>query len=344
MIEDASNPNAGAIIHVENAPAIPGLTFRHFRGKSDYVPMAAVIAASAEMDKIERVDTAESIAEAYAHPGNCDLYRDMIFAEVDGQVIGFSRGRWWQESDGTIIYPLVGFLAPAWRRKGIGRVMLRWMETRLRETAAGHESERPKYFQIWVDQEATGLEAMLTAEGYTPARYYFTMVRPSLDDIPDYPLPAGLEVRPVLPEHYRPIWEADIEAFRDHWGNGLPTEEDYREWLEDKTFFQPDLWRIAWDTETNEVVGQVKTFIYHAENEKFGRRRGYTEGIGVQRSWRRRGVARALISLSLLAQKEQGMTESALGVDSENTSGATRVYEDCGFRVVKRNALYRKAL
>jgi hypothetical protein len=38
------------------------------------------------------------------------------------------------------------------------------------------------------------------------------------------------------------------------------------------------------------------------------------------------------------------MTESALGVDSENLSGATRVYEDCGFRVAKRNTIYRKPL
>jgi hypothetical protein len=47
---------------------------------------------------------------------------------------------------------------------------------------------------------------------------------------------------------------------------------------------------------------------------------------------------------SLRLQKEQDMTESALGADSENISGATRVYEDCGFQVVQRNAIYRKTL
>jgi mycothiol synthase len=36
------------------------------------------------------------------------------------------------------------------------------------------------------------------------------------------------------------------------------------------------------------------------------------------------------------------MTESALGVDSESLRGATRVYEDCGFRVEKTHRLYRK--
>lgn len=170
------------------------------------------------------------------------------------------------------------------------------------------------------------------------------MVRPTLDDLPQFPLPEGVEVRPVLPEHYRAIWEASNEAFQDHWGFFPPTEADYQEWLNDKNLFQPDLWQIAWDVETNQIAGQVRTFIAHALNEKYGRKRGYTEFISVRRPWRKRGLARALIALSLQTQKAHGMTESMLGVDSENLSGATRIYEACGFRVVKRNAIYRKDL
>jgi hypothetical protein len=59
------------------------------------------------------------------------------------------------------------------------------------------------------------------------------MVRPSLGDSPDFPLPPGLEVRPVNPEHYRAIWDADVEAFLDHWGYAPPTEDDYQRWLND---------------------------------------------------------------------------------------------------------------
>lgn len=60
--------------------------------------------------------------------------------------------------------------------------------------------------------------------------------------------------------------------------------------------------------------------------------------------WRRQGLARALIARSLHVLKAQGMTESTLGVDSENLSGATRLYEECGFQVVKQNTIYRKSL
>ncbi len=269
----------------------------------------------------------------------------MIFAEINSQVIGFSRGWCYpEENNGPYVYGFIGFLVPDWRRKGIGRIMLKWMENRLRTIAAGHPAGRPKFFQAFVTQFEVGRIVMLERAGYRPIRYIHEMVRPSMDNIANFPLPDDLEVRPVLAEHYRLIWEASIEAMRDHWGLPIPSDNDYQAWLNNKTIFQPHLWQIAWDVETNQVAGQVRTFINHAENEKYGRRRGYTEFISVRRPWRRRGLARALIACSLRAQKEQGMIESALLVDSENLSGATHLYEDCGFRVGKRNAIYRKPL
>jgi mycothiol synthase len=337
-------------IPLPGAPEIPGLRFRHFRAGDDFNHMATITRASAEVDDTERADTPEELASFLAHLTNCDPYTDMIFAEVDPgdgsrpEVIGYSRGAWRMEGSGEYRYMFFGRILPRWRRKGIGRAMLGWMEGRLREIAAGHPMQVEKYFLSVAAQGETGFAALLEKTGYRPVRYGFEMVRPDLENIPDYPLPEGLEVRPVLPEHYRPIWEADDEAFRDHWGYVAPSEEDYQAWLVDTTTFQPELWQVAWDIATNQVAGQVKTYIDHEQNKLYHRQRGYTEFISVRRPFRRRGLARALIARSLRAQKQAGMTESALGVDSENLSGATKVYEDCGFRVVKKMTVYRKPL
>ena len=312
--------------------------------------MSTIIRASAEVDDTERADTPEELENFFAHLTNCDPYTDMIFAEVDPgdggepQVIGYSRGTWRMEASGEHRYVFIVRVLPGWRRRGIGRAMLGWMEGRLREIAAGHPQEIEKYLLSFVTQGETSLAALLERTGYQPLRYAFDMVRPDLETIPDTPLPEGLEVRPVLPQHYRAIWDADIEAFRDHWGYTEPTEADYQGWLADTTTFQPELWQVAWDIATNQVAGQVRTFIDHEQNQLYDRKRGWTEFISVRRPFRRRGLARALITRSLLVQKQAGMTESALGVDSENLSGATRVYEDCGFRVVKRNTIYKKPL
>jgi mycothiol synthase len=336
--------NTKDLIHIPNAPAIPNLAFRHFRGAEDYPKMVAVIMASAEADKMERVDSVEDIANAYSHLVNCDPYQDMLFAEINHEVIGYSRGFWRQEENGPCIYASVGFLVPAWRRKGIGTSMFRWMENRMRAIAGSQSVAEPGLFEGFVTDGNLGLAALLEKNNYHPLRYFVDMLRADLENIPEFPLPDGLEVRAVSPEHYRAIWDADEEAFRDHWGFSKPSEEDYQAWLSDKHVFQPHLWQIAWDVNANEIAGQVRTFINAAENEKYKRKRGYTEFISVRRPWRKRGLARALIVQSLRVQKEQGMTESALGADSENLSGATRVYEDCGFQVVKRNTIYRKPI
>ena len=331
------------MMDVKNSPAVPGLTFRHFQGESDYSSITRVLIGSEAADQTERKVSADDIANAYQHLSNCDPYRDMIIAEIDGEMIGYSRGWWRDESLTGHLYEHNGFLLPRWRRKGIGHAMLVWMEDRLRDLAATHPPEIAKSFEVNVSQFQKGTVVMLERSSYRAMRYFFDMVRPTLDDIPEMPLPEGLDVRPALPDHYRAIWQSVDETSQDEWGYEKATDEDYQEWLTN-AHFQPHLWQVAWDTASNQVVGHVLTFIDHDENEQFNRKRGYTEGIGVDRSWRRRGLARALISLSLRAQKAAGMTESALAADGDSANSVTRLYESCGFQVVRWNATYRKAM
>ena len=42
------------LIYLPDAPCIPGLSFRHLRGESDYAPMAAALNASSDADHVER--------------------------------------------------------------------------------------------------------------------------------------------------------------------------------------------------------------------------------------------------------------------------------------------------
>jgi mycothiol synthase len=323
------------------APAIPGLGFRLFRGDSDFPKMIAVLEASRDADKLEEVSTVERLAQAYANLKNSDPYRDLVIAEVNGEAIGYKRVEWRLETDGTRIYFHFGMLRPEWRGKGIGRAMLRHSEGRLREIAAGHP-EGPKFLETWVVSTQSGLEELVASEGYTPVRHEYYMVRPDLENIPDLPLPGGLEVRPVEPEHYRAIWEAEVEAFKDHWGATEPDEQDYRHWLDGDDHFQPHLWQVAWDGD--QVAGMVRNYVNAEENAKYGRRRGYTENISVRRPWRRRGLARALIARSFRMHKDLGMTEAALGVDTQNPTGALQLYESMGFQVVRSSTNYRKPL
>jgi mycothiol synthase len=328
-------------IYVKNAPDIPGLTFRGFWGEDDYPHMADIINATKVEDQLEWTLTAEDIARDYQHLVRSDTDKDMLFAEVDGEVVGYSRCMWDEELNGDYLYSYFVNLKPTWRGMGIGKAMSRHQQERLRKIASEHPADAPKFFQVWGADTQTWWNHLIAEEGYMVVRYGLTMTRPCSEPLDPLPLPDGLEIRPAKEEHYRQIWEADQEAFQDHWGYVPATEERYKEWL-GHPYFQPQLWKVAWDED--EVAGMVGNFIAEDENEEYERKRGYTEDIFVRRPWRRRGVARALLTQSVAMFQEMGMEETCLGVDTQNPNGAKSLYESVGYREIKRHMTYRKAM
>ncbi|HZU85964.1 MAG TPA: GNAT family N-acetyltransferase [Anaerolineaceae bacterium] len=329
-------------IQLPEAPAIPGLAFRTFRGIEDCANIHAILTACDKAEGGERADTLEDVITSYSHLNNCDPYQDLIFAEINGEPIAYTRIEHRREDLTNIrIYLSIGFIKPEWWRKGIGRAMLHWGENRLRQIAASQPEDGPRFFEGFTADNQKGKIALFYAEGYIPVRHFHNMVRPNLESIPDLPLPDGIEVRPAKPEDYRLIWEEMQDAFQDHWGYHRESEENYQHWLASSEF-QPDLWQIAWDGPR--VVGTVLGYINQAENEANHRKRGYTEEITVLREYRKKGIARALIAGCLRALKAAGMNEAALGVDAENISGATRLYEAMGYRTVSKSSTMRKPL
>ena len=328
-------------IAITEMPAISGLTFRRFRGEADFPIIARIISASFAADHIMRTLSLEGIANNYRHLENCNSETDMLFVEVDGQPVGYGRVWWSEQVDGTRFYEPIGYLLPEWRGKGLGTAMLAAAEARLREIAAGHPKEVTKVFQSNAEDSEKERNALLQKFGYQPVRYGTNMVRDLSEPFPEAELPQGLEVRPVTPDQWRLIHDVSNEAFRDHWGARDESEEEYQRSLAEP-IFRPELWMVAWDGD--QIASVIHNFINEEENAEFKRRRGYTEGILTRRPWRKRGIARALLVRSMKMFKDMGMTETALGVDSQNLSGAFRLYEGVGYRKVNQQILYRKPI
>ncbi len=323
------------------APLPAGMTLRHLIAPDDFVPMNSIANAIRAAEGTNFSTTDEQFAAFYRDPPGSDPATDVAIAEIDGEIAGYGRVGWHQEADGPRIYEVMPFIDPARSGSAVFEAMIDALETRGRLIAAGHPAG-DKRFETFGGDLAPERDALLEARGYVPARHFFSMVRPSVDDLADAPLPDGLEIRDVLPEHLPAIFAASIEAFRDEWGFTEPTERDYQDFATNPVESDTTLWRVAWDGD--EVAGQVRGFINAEENERRGRLRGYAEHISVRRPWRRRGLARALIAASFPLFRARGMTEAALGVDTQNPSGALRVYEGCGFRVESRSTDYRKPL
>jgi mycothiol synthase len=270
-----------------------------------------------------------------------DPARDVTIATVDGAMVAWGEVAWIDTRDGLREYRLGGWVDPAWERRGIGARLLDWQEGRSRELAASQETARPRVFGTWISEVRSGEQALFEGRGYQPVRYFFEMIRPSLDEIDIPALPEGIEIREAVAAQDRRIWEADIDAFRDHWGGIDESEERYQRDLLDPNRDR-SLWVVAWDGD--EVAGGSINAIYPAENEHLAVPRGWLDSVFVRRPWRRRGLGAALVARSLAKLRERGMGAAMLGVDAENPTGALGLYERAGFEVHRRAAAYRKPM
>lgn len=328
-------------ITVKGAPEIQGLRFRGFAGESDYPAMVALVEKSSKADKEERAVTVNDIANDYAHLTNSDPEQDMLFAEINDEPIAYSRVEWFQEKDpNDRIYAHFVTLVPEWRGKGIEQAMIQWCERRLSRIAEEHPQDSKRFYQTYSNAFKLEYNAILGSLGYVPARYFFEMSRP-LEDIPEVKLPEGITTRPVQEDEWEAVWKASIQAFQDHWGYSEPTGEDYKAYKNSK-YFQPELWQVAWDGD--EIVSSVMNYIDQDYNQKFSRRRGWTEEITTRKPWRRRGIARALIVRSMHMHKAKGMTEVGLGVDTHNPTGALDLYRSLGYQEDKTWITFRKEM
>src|SRR5512140_3502088 len=113
---------------------ITNLTFQPFRGDDDFLCIADIRTASENVDNLPVKVSAADIAERMSHIPRFDPFHDLIIAEVDGREVGYGYVHWWSDSS-RCTYGLTGYILPEWRRKGIGRAMLAWLENRAQTIA-----------------------------------------------------------------------------------------------------------------------------------------------------------------------------------------------------------------
>jgi mycothiol synthase len=314
---------------------------RLFERSRDFPAMSQLISAVNRHDALDWLPSAEELALDWAPGRDFEPERDAVV--IDGDDGLFAAG-WvdWVERDGKIVHTVEIWVQADHRRRGLGRRVLSWLEEHAHATVAegmAGSASLPHVLGGGVITSNAAAVAFAAATGYATIRYGFQMRRPLDLPIPEVALPDGLEVRPVLPEHHRAIWDADVEAFQDHWEARVRTEHDFIRTFTDPDF-DPTMWQVAWSGD--EVAGSIFNTIYPDQNARTGIAMGWLDHVSVRREWRGRGLASALVVRSLAIHRERGMDVAALGVDAENPNGALGLYEKYGFRPHYTWALVRK--
>jgi len=320
-----------------------GISYRRFDPALDYTGIAALIADCHAHDEVGWFPTAELLAHEWGHNESFDPASDAVLAFERDRAVGLVSVDW-RQREAAVVHLIEFWVRPEARRRGIGERLVAWAEAHARETAAlggAGRTNLPHDVMGWGDGHVAGHAELAAKRGYRVARYGFEMLRPLDAPVVVEPLPAGLELRPVAPGHYRAIWDADVEAFLDHRDPAVRTEADFRAKF-DAPWLDTSTWKVAWAGD--EVVGCVMTWVSAEENERIGIKRAWLDHVSVLRPWRRQGIAAALITAALELLRDQGFEQAALGVDAENPTGALRLYERLGFVRVKTGIGYRKAL
>jgi ribosomal protein S18 acetylase RimI-like enzyme len=218
--------------------------------------------------------------------------------------------------------------------------MLAWQIERASARLRAQENDLPKWIrtQAYAEQEAD--HRLYERMGFARVRVNDELLRPI------EPLPAGEDVPgiAIVPWDAARSEEARIaqnDAFADHWGS---TPFDAASWNYDlaRHGTRLDLSFLAIDIAANRVVGVCRNGEFPGDEAVTGRRDGWILNVSVVRSHRKRGIASALLVASLAAFHRSGFTHSALGVDSENPTGAYGVYERLGWRRIHRLIVHQK--
>jgi mycothiol synthase len=232
---------------------------------------------------------------------------------------------------------------PDQQQRGLEAALLSWAEEHVRQAALPKASDGTRIcltgYRASIDP--VGLAAYEQA-GFATARYMHRL-RIDLNGAPPEPIwPEGVTLRSFVPgQDEAAVVHAQQTIFRDHWGYVAPSvEEDLkmlRHWMTDPVF-DPALWLLALSGER--LVGISLNFSHLDEDPEMG----WINTLGVLREYRQRGIARALLHHAFNQFYQRGQKRAGLGVDTQNLTGALRLYESVGMRAYRTTHILEKEL
>lgn len=304
----------------------------------DDLPAAVTMFNAAEREWLENDPySAERYEQDWRYPG-FDLSSDtQIVLAPDGTVTGLVEV--WAVREPPTHPWIWARVHPSWRDKGIGTAMMEWALSRVKLAENRLDPVvRLAPFTGTMRNHQPSVK-LLEDLGMVPVRYSWTMVIDMQDPPPPPQWPADISLRQYQhPKDAEDVYRADIDAFRDHWGF---IEQDFEEGFEQwkHTNFNiheldKNLWFLATDGE--EIAGIALCRPKADEDPNMG----WIGVLGVRRAWRQQGLGLALLHHAFGTFHQRGVKRVGLEVDSNNLTGATRLYRKAGMHIQREFVSY----
>lgn len=217
---------------------------------------------------------------------------------------------------------------PDYRGQGLSTELLARSERRARDLSR-------RGLRVGMLAENTRARALLEALGFREVRRFYRMQIDLDGDVPDPDPVEGIAIRTFRMEDARAFHGALNEAFADEWGFHAAGFEEWKARRLEAPETDTSLWFIAWSDSA--VAGVIR-----CDATKFGG--GFVGALGVRKPWRGRGIGMALLRRAFAEYQRRGVPHVSLGVDAQNPTGATRLYERAGMRVTTEDVAFEKSL
>jgi mycothiol synthase len=212
--------------------------------------------------------------------------------------------------------------------RGVGSALIGIAESRARELGA------PSLRLGTLAENAAG-KALLEQSGYRDVRHFFQMQIDLGGPPPEPSWPEGIAVGRFDLADARALHAAINDAFVGQWSfHPRPFDEWAKHRLEADDF-DPTLWFVA--REGDEIAGFAM-----CTAKRWGT--PHVALLGVREPWRRRGLGLALLHQVFGEFYRRGERKVGLGVDAQNETGATLLYERAGMYVHTEDVVYGKEL
>lgn len=299
--------------------------------------VADVAAAQAVLDAAESADTGEArrhetdLAQEWSDP-RCLLDEDWWVVEASG---GRLTGVGWLEPETAGEVSADYYVHPEHRGRGLGGLLLDLIEARAAELPARGADGAARNLIVWCEDSDRPRRAALDARGFAPLRQFYEM-EIDLREASEAPRwPTGVQARayrPRVDEHT--VHEAHAEAFAEHF---LFERRAFAEWRRrhlEAPHAEPGLWCLAWDGA--QLTGFI---IVTAIGEE-----AIIDSLAVRKSWRGRGIGRALLMATFATLRDRGAAVARLYVDAANVTDAVHVYTAAGMHVARRFDVMQRPL
>jgi ribosomal protein S18 acetylase RimI-like enzyme len=280
-----------------------------------------------------REDVVETFESSWIDPSRDTL----VGLAADGAVLAVGAVQVHPSRDVHLHAYLGGRVHPSFRRRGIGRELMRWEHERALQALVELDSPLPAAVFVYAEETDAGSRLLAEARGLRVERWFATMVRDLGGEIPEVEPTANQDEPPIAIIAYDAALKeatrlARNDAFRDHWGSLETPPERWAQFI-DGPFLRPDLsWLAVEDSPHGKrVVALALGSVNEEDWEVQGYSSVYVDLIGVVRDRRGRRLAPAVITALLRAARDAGLEKVVLDVDTESPTGANGLYGRLGF-------------